>query len=138
MKKIFIILFFLASSSIYASTPNYFLSLTLDTDYHKIYGDQQITFTNTSEKALKTVELVLYPNRYLKLPKQINEVNFEWIYPHDFNKGEIELKNILIKKGSKEYSPQSEFTDNKQIIRLFLQKPLAPDDKITITFDFIT
>ncbi|MFH1729511.1 MAG: BamA/TamA family outer membrane protein [Pseudomonadota bacterium] len=125
------------------SIPTYKINAYLDSEHMQIHGKVDIEFINNVDR--DSIKLGLFPNAFLKQSDQLNDINYEWIFPKDFNAGSIsfEIDEILV-NDKLEYSfainkerPKNEII-NDTVTEIKLGKIIQKDDKINLKLYFTT
>lgn len=129
-------MFFYSSITVYAKSIDSLTSYRLDAQFNEkdktLKVVERVTFTNTYGKELKDIVFHLYPDSYNSydnlpaigmLPNSIEQIS-------DEKKGDIDIEKLLV--DNKEVN----FTEDKQILKFSLDKPLVANDQIEITITF--
>lgn len=143
MKKTIWILVFTASGVLNAQTywqqeVNYTINVKLDDVKHELNADASIEYINHSPNTLPFLYFHLWPNAYKNnktaLGKQcLENGKLNFIYAKDEDRGYIDGLDFKVngQPVKMEYCG-----DSIDICKLFLNEPLAPGGKITITTPF--
>lgn len=114
----------------------YQIDVKLDAQAKKLWGNEMVTFVNTSGKSQDTLLLHLYPNAF-----QSDTTTFmkESLFPDRIKKmekyrGTIEIEKVSLNSGL-------DLTDKKivdeTIMKLPLPDPLTPQDSISLKIEFV-
>lgn len=98
-------------------------------------GYQIVTYINNTDIELKEVYFHLYPNAYKSVgtaPVLFDEI--DRAFPKGFEPGYIDIKKLLVDKKEIEFSIEGE---GDTILRIPLDKPLNPKEKIEIKMEYI-
>lgn len=104
-----------------------------------IKGDEVITFSNSSSTPLKTISLILYPNRYLTPPRSLPWDLFKRSFPKPYLAGKMEIMNTRDKSGRPLNidCPENDLGENV-VCQVLLNDPLLPGQSTTLTLAFTT
>jgi len=115
---------------------NYRIDVKLDTQGKKLWGDEILTFVNTSRKSVDTLFLHLYPNAFQSDSTTLMK---ESVFPDRIKKKEkyrgfMKIKRIGLSSGL-------DLTDKKiideTIMKLPLPDPLPPQGRIELEIEFM-
>lgn len=120
-----------------ASVPpsHYNITAGFNAEKTALIGRVRIEFTNHSKTQLTQLPLITFPNLFLTPPSNLNDVNYEWIYPQRFNPGQMTVQSGPASDGEK-----STDATEVQALRRWIQlaQPLAPGAKTTLQLTFTT
>ncbi len=115
---------------------SYQINVTLETQEKKLWGDERLTFVNTSKKSVDTLFLHLYPNAF---QSDTTTLMKESLFPDRVKKKEkyrgfMKIEKVGIKGGL-------DLTDQKiieeTIMKLALPHRLPPRDSIQLEIEFM-
>lgn len=114
--------------------PQYTINAVFDENDMIVRGEQRIYYENTSNQVMKNLYFHLYPNAF----KNNNSAPFEAsdmvkAYPNGFDKGWIELMNVM--EGGKGINYKI-IGDGSTNLRVTPKIPVKPGTSIELTMDF--
>ena len=117
---------------------NYDIHVSLDDEAHQLHASQTIEYINNSPSTLTFIWFHLWPNAYKDgksaLAKQMRQDgNLELFFSHHRDRGWIDSLDFHI-NGQKVRMELNH--ENNDICRVFLNEPLEPGERITITTPF--
>ncbi len=140
----FILPLFLKPHTLFAAAfhPSYEITAAFD-DKEKsqpvIKGDEAITFVNSSSTPLKTIPLILYPNRYLTPPQSLPGEIFKRSFPKPYLAGKMEMTKTRDGDGRPLNVQCLENDLGKNVVcQILLIEPLLPGQFTTLTLSFTT
>ena len=113
---------------------NYIIDAVFDDKDKKIKCNQNTTYVNNTGKTLDKIYMHIYPNAFSDeeiCPFEKSEI--EKAYPNGFNKGYIEIKNVLNNGNKLEYSIKG---DKNDILEIVLNKKLNDGEKYSIDMKY--
>jgi hypothetical protein len=116
---------------------DYLIDVKLDDVNHTLNGEIVITYTNNSPSELGEIYMHLWPEGYstdtTAFAKQMKENgDMDFYYSKDSERGSIE--NLDFKSNGKSLVLKA--TENRDVVRVQLSKPLKSGDKITLFTQF--
>lgn len=116
----------------------YNITVSLDDVKHELNGFETLEYTNNSPDALPFIWMHLWPNGYREngtaLEKQLSRGgDLDFHFTADANRGGIDQLDFKVDGVAAKTEPHPEHID---IIKLVLNQPLQPGQKITITTPF--
>ncbi len=145
MLRLFFIISFLSTYSIFCAQQNYFqqevnytIDVTLNDVNHELSAFEKIEYINKSNKSLDFIYFHLWANAYKNnetaLAKQLLEDGDTKMYfAKNEDLGFIDSLNFMVNEQSIKWELDKEHID---ICKLFLNSPIKPGDTITITTPF--
>jgi Peptidase family M1 domain len=135
-----VLVFLNAQSNYFQQTVNYTIAVRLDDTNHTLHANETIEYINHSPQALQVIYMHLWPNAYRNektfLAKQLYKVHritsMQGIDGE--SNGLIDSLNFLI--DGKKIKWELCSGDSIDMARLFLNEPLLPESKISITTPF--
>jgi hypothetical protein len=133
---IIVTIFLYSSIPVFANTLDTLTHYNIDVQFNdkdkNLKVIETIKFTNTYGKELKDIVLHLYPdsyNSYDSLPS-MGKLPYDTQQIVDEIKGDIDIENVVID------DKQINFTEDNQVLKIPLVKPLASNSVIEITITF--
>lgn len=117
---------------------NHTINVSLTPATHSVKGFQQIQYTNNSPDSLAFIWFHIYPNAYKNdktaFSNQLLKNNrTDFYFAHDSSRGYINQLSFMVDGKQLTTTPHPEHID---IIKVLLDKPLAPNSSITINNNF--
>lgn len=113
---------------------NYIIDVVFDNKTKTIKCNQNLTYVNNTGQKLDKIYLHIYPNAFSKESiAPFEEEEMKKAYPNGFNKGYIDIKNILNNKEQLSYNIHG---DKNDILEIELNKELLPNEKYSIDFKY--
>ena len=117
----------------FCNQTQYDLKIEFGKKLKSLEGEVSITFTSPSDKSLAEIYLLLYPNSLKKKSIYLNDVNFKWMFPDNFDAASMDIKSIKVGDSdlkfnfvnSKDYLP-------KTLVKVKLQEALDVDKSVTL------
>ena len=125
-----------------ASPPEVRLGATVDPDGQRVFGRVAVRFTNQTARPLEFAYLWLYPNRLRHAPSGLDETNWTFVYPGQFDEGSIEVTDV--RQGGEAVPParlghpHPRHARDDLLLRVPLEPALAPGAATTIELRFET
>lgn len=117
--------------------PLYTINLNFDHKSNIISGSAIIDFKNNYDATLKDVYLFLYPNSHLTESPFLNDVNYEWVYPSNFDPGWMEIDSVSAGENELEFKYGNEEEPDKRIfLQVTLDKELKSTEETSIKIDY--
>ena len=113
---------------------NYIIDIIFDDEDKKIKCNQNITYVNNTGKTIDKIYMHIYPNAFSNksiCPFEKEEI--EKAYPNGFDKGYIDIKNILNNGNKLKYSIKG---DKKDILEIVLSKDIKKGEKYSIDIKY--
>lgn len=114
-------------------TPSYRIKVQLNTEKHMLFGEENITFTNDTSKALDKLYLHLYPNRFMDESIYAREKGmdaYDSIFPAGPDRGYTFIEGLKLNGATHDY------TIDDTIMRIDLKKPLLPGASLELYIKF--
>ncbi|MFQ5588884.1 MAG: BamA/TamA family outer membrane protein [Nitrospiria bacterium] len=128
---------FIASSPVFGQPVTYDIEAAYDDETHEVIGREEISFTHQGAEPISELYLFLYPNLYLHKHPQLEAHFYRKAYPVAFNPAGIEIHAIADASGAAlAFSP--DVAPNQTIIKVILNQPLAPGEKLQLSVKFTT
>jgi len=145
MKFTISLLILLISLSIFSQEKKYFqqkvnfkINVKLDDTLNMLTAFEEIEYINNSPDTLKFIYFHLWPNAYKNnktafVKQKLESKDTEFFYADSADRGWIDNLDFKIDNNTAKFEL---LTDSIDIAILYLNKPLAPNSKITITTPF--
>ena len=119
------------TEKIMKTCPHYNIDVTFNPETKSIAAFQEVTVVNNEVDPFKVLYFHLYPNAFktsdtVPFPRE----DMSRAYPEGFVPGFINIKKVLVKSAEADY----EIEDT--ILKINLNEPLKPKQKLTLTFEF--
>lgn len=139
MKTKLLLFFFLFGTLCYSQKQHLNLTAELDTELHQIEIQQEILFYNHSKDTLKSIYLHNWMNSYKdkKTPlskRLLEDYNKDLYFAKEKNRGFSKILNISSTYESTAFKIDEKIPD---IVKVTLNKDLAPNDSITLIATYI-
>ncbi len=123
--------------AIWQQDVEYAINVELDDVNHILRGNETILYTNNSPNALTEIYMHLWPNAYRNTntafaKQQIENGKTDFLYMAEENRGYIDSLNFLADWVAVKW----ELTEQIDIAKLTLRKPLEPGEKIRLATTF--
>src|SRR6476469_9745774 len=76
--------------------PRYDLSVRVDAEARTLSGHARITVTNDTAAPVGELWLWRYPERFAERSRALNDYNFWWVYPYQFNVGHMRTGPVTV------------------------------------------
>jgi len=121
-----------------AAQTEYKIDIKINYEKYEVYGTAQITYKNTGNKAINKIPLLLYPNSFLKKNPNFSDVNFNWVYPSNFEPGGMEIKSVKSKSADIPFNfeKQPGLAENV-VVNVNLGIDLPPSESITLDVSYL-
>jgi hypothetical protein len=115
---------------------SYDIKVKLDTENKKLFGQEILTFKNTSEKSVDTLFLHLYPNAFESDTTTFMKESFypDGVKRREEHRGYMEIDRIGLAAG---YDLTGKKIIDETIMKVPLPKSLTPGDTIRLEIDFV-
>jgi hypothetical protein len=112
----------------------YTMDVIFEDESKRLMCNQNIKYTNNQNKDLKSLYFHIYPNAFSKEEfTPFEKTQMKQAYPNGFNEGYIDIQNILIGDKKVEHFIEG---DKEDILEIKLDKPLKPNEEISIDLKF--
>jgi hypothetical protein len=117
--------------------PRYELSVRVDAEARKLAGHARITVSNGTAAPVGELWLWRYPERFAERSAALNDYNFWWVYPYQFNPGHMRTGPVTVDGRA----ATAEVRDHPRagkgtLLHVALDPPLAPGGSVTVELDF--
>lgn len=125
-----------------AEPPAVRLGVTVDPDEQRAFGRVSIRFTNQGSAPLGAAYVWLYPNRLKSAPAGLDEVNWYFVYPVEFDPGFIRVSEVtrdgVAIPAARLGHPRTRRAREGTLLRIPLAPALAPGARATVQMRFET
>lgn len=111
--------------------PNYKIDVDFNPEAKRLAALQKVTIVNNKTKEFQELYFHLYPNAF-KMPDEVPfpREDMSRAYPEGFAPGYINIKKIMLE------SDEADYEIDDIILKVSLNEPFKPKQKLTLTFDF--
>jgi len=125
-----------------AEPPEVRLGVTVDPDAQRAFGRVAIRFGNQGRAPLDAAYVWLYPNRLRHAPRELDEVNWYFVYPVEFDPGSIRVSEItrdgVAVPPARLSQPRTRRAREGTLLRIPLEPALPPGGRTTLEMRFET
>jgi hypothetical protein len=108
------------------------VNCTLNPEDGALAGTARITLVNVATEPLEQVYVWLYPNRFARKPRGLDDVNFYWYYPRRFSPGRM---TIVDDRGR--WRPQPHAAAGRDVLWAYeLERPVPPGGTVELTIAY--
>ncbi len=113
---------------------SYEIQARLDTNEHKLYGNERILFTSKADKPLTELYLHLWPNRFAEgsvQAREMGEISFDALFPNGPDYGYLFIQELKLD------GKETKYSIDDTILKIELETPIAPEQTVEIAIKFI-
>ncbi len=125
-----------------AEPPEVRLGVTVDPDAQRAFGRVAIRFGNQGGEPLDAAYVWLYPNRLRHAPSELDEVNWYFVYPVEFDRGSIRVSEVTrdgaLVPLARLTQPRTRRAREGTLLRIPLEPALPPGGRTTLEMRFET
>ena len=138
----FLFLIFFSGASFGNATEFLRRSYKIDANFRSyekgsISAQMEATVRNESQKPLRELYWILYPNRFRTELPHLDDLNYRRIYPNGFSRGEMVIEEATASSAALRFEPvSSKGLPDLTLARTALPKELLPGESVTISIRY--